>query len=51
MTAAALTELERVAPSRSRPKVLANPKIIAGLVILAGFALLLVAHPILDATL
>ena len=51
MTAAALTELERVAPSRSRPKVLANPKIIAGLVILAGFALLVVADPILDATL
>ena len=51
MTAAALTDLDRVAPPRSRAQVLANPKIIAGLALLVGFALLLVTDPILDATL
>ena len=51
MTAAALAELDPVVPRRSRAQVLANPKIIAGLALLAGFALLLVADPILDATL
>lgn len=51
MTGVALAELDRVAPPRSRAHVLANPKIIAGLALLAGFALLIVADPILDATL
>ena len=40
-----------MAPPLTRAQVLANPKIVAGLALLAGFALLLVADPILDATL
>jgi peptide/nickel transport system permease protein len=51
MTTAALIRPEAVAPGRSRAQVLSNPKVVVGLVLLAGFALLIVADPILDATL
>ncbi len=50
MTATALAELEPVL-ARPRAALLANPKILTGIGILAVFALLLVADPILDATL
>ncbi len=50
MTATAIAELEPVV-SRPRAPLLANAKILAGLAILAVFTLLLVADPILDATL
>jgi peptide/nickel transport system permease protein len=50
VTATALAELEPVV-ARPRAPLLANAKILAGLAILAVFTLLLVADPILDATL
>ena len=51
MTAAALAELELAVPRRARTAMLSNAKVVAGLAILAAFALLIVAQPLLEASL
>lgn len=51
MTAGAVPAFEAVASPRARAHVLTNPKVVTGLVLLAMFALLMVADPLLDATL
>lgn len=51
MTATPMSELDLVAAPRSRARLLSNPKVAAGLALLIAFALLLLAEPILDATL
>lgn len=50
MTAAARAELDRAARRRARPPILSNPQFLTGFAILGLFALLMVAQPLLEAT-